>query len=46
MGVYPRPFLQRIEPAAALTLKKITAASAPTARTERVSRAEINDDGR
>jgi NADH-quinone oxidoreductase subunit M len=46
MGVYPRPFLQRIEPAAALALKKITAASAPTARTERVSRAEINHDGR
>jgi NADH-quinone oxidoreductase subunit M len=46
MGVYPRPFLQRIEPAAALALKKITAASAPAALTERVSRAEVNNDGR
>ena len=46
MGVYPRPFLQRIEPAAALTLKKITAAANPGAPPERVSRAERNDHGR
>jgi NADH-quinone oxidoreductase subunit M len=46
MGVYPRPFLQRIEPAAALTLKKITAATNPGTPAERVSRAERNDHGR
>jgi NADH-quinone oxidoreductase subunit M len=45
MGVYPRPFLQRIEPAAALALKKITGAST-SVPTERVSRAELNDHGR
>ncbi len=45
MGVYPRPFLRRIEPAAAEALRKITAAGTP-ARAERVGRAEINTDGR
>ena len=45
MGVYPRPFLQRIEPAAALALKKITAAST-AGPVERIGRAGFSHDGR
>ena len=43
MGVYPRPFLTRIEPAASAALKRITVA-APSAAS--LSRTDLNENGR
>jgi NADH-quinone oxidoreductase subunit M len=45
MGVYPRPFLQRIEPAVALTLKKIPAL-ATTQAADSIAGAEFGKHGR
>ena len=45
MGVYPRPFLQRIEPAVALTLKKIPAL-ATTQAAGTIAGAEFGKHGR
>jgi NADH-quinone oxidoreductase subunit M len=46
MGVYPRPFLQRMEPAVALTLKKFPAAAGTGARAESIPGAESGRHGR
>jgi NADH-quinone oxidoreductase subunit M len=45
MGVYPRPFLQRIEPAVALTLKKFPAL-ATTQAADSIAGAELGKHGR
>jgi NADH-quinone oxidoreductase subunit M len=45
MGVYPRPFLQRIEPAVALTLKKFPAL-ATTQTADSIAGAEFGKHGR
>jgi NADH-quinone oxidoreductase subunit M len=46
MGVYPRPFLQRMEPAVALTLKKFPAATGTGARAESIPGVESGRHGR
>ena len=46
MGVYPQPFLRRIEPAVALTLKRLAVASTPALTAERAAGAEIHKNGR
>ena len=46
MGVYPRPFLQRIEPAVALTLKKFPAVATAQAGADSLTGAEQSKHGR
>jgi NADH-quinone oxidoreductase subunit M len=46
MGVYPQPFLRRIEPAVALTLKKIPAVATTQGGTENFAGASSNKHGR
>jgi NADH-quinone oxidoreductase subunit M len=46
LGVYPRPILQRIEPAVTLTLKRFPVASTPVATAEDAAGAETKKDGR
>jgi len=45
MGVYPQPFLRRIEPAVSLTLKKFPAMATRQASIERPA-ADSKNDGR
>jgi NADH-quinone oxidoreductase subunit M len=46
MGVYPRPFLRRIEPAVALALKKFPVAATRQSMTEHAAGARPEDHGR
>jgi NADH-quinone oxidoreductase subunit M len=46
MGVYPQPFLRRIEPAVALTLKNISVAATGHTKIERAAGAEFKNHGR
>jgi len=46
MGIYPRPFLQRIEPAVALTLKKFPAVATAQAGADSLTGAEQSKHGR
>jgi NADH-quinone oxidoreductase subunit M len=46
MGIYPGPFLQRIEPAASQALKKITAAAPPIASADTIGGAGLQNHGR
>lgn len=46
MGVYPQPFLRRIEPAVALTLKKFVGTPTAAVTAERAAGAETQKDGR
>ena len=46
MGVYPRPFLQRIEPAVALTLKKFPAVATAQAGADSIAGAKQSKHGR
>ena len=46
MGVYPQPFLQRIEPAVALTLKKFPAVATAQIAPERAAGADLKKHGR
>jgi NADH-quinone oxidoreductase subunit M len=46
MGVYPRPFLRRIEPAVALTLKKFPAVATAQATVESIAGAKSEKHGR
>ena len=46
MGVYPRPFLQRIEPAVALTLKKFPVVVTTQAGADSIAGAEHSKHGR
>ena len=46
MGVYPQPFLRRIEPAVALTLKHISVTATGHTKMERAASAELKNHGR
>jgi NADH-quinone oxidoreductase subunit M len=46
MGIYPRPFLQRIEPAVALTLKKFPAVATAQAGADSIAGSKQSKHGR